>query len=53
MSARLNAMRASSKPVQSNTFSNDGKQIDAIVTSLTNPDGSIGSFSISVTQLRE
>jgi hypothetical protein len=33
--------------------SNKGKQIDAIVTSLTNPDGSIGGFSISVTQLRE
>ena len=26
MSARLNAMRASSKPVQSDAFSNDGKQ---------------------------
>ena len=33
--------------------SKNGKQIDAIVTSLANPDGSIGGFSISVTQLRD
>ena len=33
--------------------SNNGKQIDAVVTSLTNPEGSIGGFSISFTTLRQ
>jgi hypothetical protein len=44
---------AGSSSTEHFAVSNNGKRIDAVVTSLTNPDGSIGGFSISVTQVRE
>ena len=44
---------AGSSSTEHFAVSNNGKRINTVVTSLTNPDGSIGGFSISVTQVRE